>query len=136
MKDRVFIDTNILVYSISEEGEKKSKSRDIFLGEHKIFISSQTINEFINVCFRKNLLNEKKIYNVANDFMEVFEFSYIRKNTIKKAIRLKKKYAFSYWDSLMLASALESKCSIFYSEDLQHNQLIEKRLKIIDPFTK
>jgi predicted nucleic acid-binding protein len=41
---------------------------------------------------------------------------------------------YSYWDSLIIASALKNNCSICYSEDMQHGQLIEDRLKVINPF--
>jgi len=44
------------------------------------------------------------------------------------------KYFYSYFDSLMLSSALKSSCDIIYSEDMQHGQVIEKSLKIINPF--
>jgi predicted nucleic acid-binding protein len=44
------------------------------------------------------------------------------------------KYRFSYWDSLILAAALESTCSFVYSEDLQDGQRIENRLTVINPF--
>jgi len=44
------------------------------------------------------------------------------------------KYQYSFWDSLMLASALENGCSVIYSEDMQHEQIIGKKLKIINPF--
>ena len=40
----------------------------------------------------------------------------------------------TYWDSLIVATALSSECSILYSEDMQHNQLIENKLRIINPF--
>ena len=44
------------------------------------------------------------------------------------------KYKFSYWNSLIIASALQNNCTILYSEDMQHNQLIENKLRIINPF--
>ena len=39
-----------------------------------------------------------------------------------------------YWDCLILASALEHNCGILYTEDLQNGQIIEKSLKIVNPF--
>jgi predicted nucleic acid-binding protein len=43
-------------------------------------------------------------------------------------------YGFSFWDSMIVASALDNHCSVLYSEDFQHNQIIEGRLQIINPF--
>jgi predicted nucleic acid-binding protein len=40
----------------------------------------------------------------------------------------------SNWDSLIVASALESQCSILYTEDLQHGQVIDQVLTIVNPF--
>ncbi len=50
------------------------------------------------------------------------------------AIDIREKYKFQYYDSLIIATALENKCTILYSEDMQHGQIIERQLKIINPF--
>ena len=47
---------------------------------------------------------------------------------------IRSKYKYSYYDSLIIATALESKCKILYSEDMHHGQIIENSLKIINPF--
>jgi predicted nucleic acid-binding protein len=54
--------------------------------------------------------------------------------TIESCLLLKEKYRYSWWDSLILASALESECALVYSEDMQDGQLIEDRLTIKNPF--
>lgn len=51
-----------------------------------------------------------------------------------KALRLKNKYNFQYYDALIVATALENGCTILYSEDMQHNQTIENTLTIVNPF--
>lgn len=53
---------------------------------------------------------------------------------ILKAAFLRKSYNLSYWDSMIVSSALESGCTILYSEDMQSGQIVEKQLKIINPF--
>jgi predicted nucleic acid-binding protein len=50
------------------------------------------------------------------------------------AFRLRSKYAISFWDSLIVASALDNGCKLLYSEDMQHGQVIEKKLNIMNPF--
>jgi predicted nucleic acid-binding protein len=47
---------------------------------------------------------------------------------------IKEKYSYSWWDSLVLASALENSCKIIYTEDMQNGQIIENTLKIVNPF--
>jgi predicted nucleic acid-binding protein len=56
--------------------------------------------------------------------------------TILKAIDISIKSKFTYWDSLIISSALENSCIDLYSEDLNHGQIINKSLSIIDPFKK
>ncbi|SDN51183.1 PIN domain-containing protein [Desulfonauticus submarinus] len=53
---------------------------------------------------------------------------------VRKSWEIKEKYKFSYWDSLIVASALENNCSILYTEDMQDGQIIEKKLEIVNPF--
>jgi len=54
--------------------------------------------------------------------------------TIKQAWKIGNKYGYAYYDSLIIASALENDCTILYSEDLHHGQIIEERLSIMNPF--
>ena len=60
--------------------------------------------------------------------------SVITIDSIKSAWKLKKQYNLSYWDSLIVASAMENNCDILYSEDMQDRQTLEDKLKIINPF--
>ena len=53
-----------------------------------------------------------------------------------KAAEIAERYRFSFYDSVVIASALQSNCKILYSEDPQHQQVIEKQLTVINPFSK
>jgi predicted nucleic acid-binding protein len=72
------------------------------------------------------------IYHFAQDLLQ--KSSAIASEQVIKAIEIRGRYGFSYWDSLIVATALLSGCSILYSEDMQHDQVIESMLKIINPF--
>ncbi|MEY3882473.1 MAG: hypothetical protein RIQ94_3269 [Pseudomonadota bacterium] len=54
--------------------------------------------------------------------------------TIRKSAEIALRYQFSNWDSLIIAAALLAKCDILYSEDMQHNQVIDGQLTILNPF--
>jgi len=54
--------------------------------------------------------------------------------TINQAAIVAIRYQLSHWDALIVASALISGCETLYSEDLQHLQVIDDRLTIINPF--
>ena len=54
--------------------------------------------------------------------------------TIQSALNIVDQYGFSYYDCLIISSALECKSTILYSEDMNDGQIIDKKLKIINPF--
>lgn len=66
--------------------------------------------------------------------MNTFPIQAINTTEVIQALEINAKYNYSYWDSLIIATALLSKYSIIYSEDMQHNQLIENKVRIINPF--
>jgi len=133
MNDKVFIDTNILIYLLKDNTGKAEiiASR---INSSKNFISMQVVNEFCNVALRKLNFTYKTLDLTITKLSENFIISKIDISTIKKAIEIKEKYKFSYYDSAIIASALENNCSILYTEDMHHNQLIENTLKIVNPF--
>ena len=54
--------------------------------------------------------------------------------TLYKALDVRERYGFSWYDSLIVASALSAGCHRLYSEDMQHGQLIDSQLSVINPF--
>ncbi len=74
------------------------------------------------------------VWDVLDDFQSHFTINLLSYNTIRLSVQFMKQYQFSYWDSLILASALESACETLYTEDMHHDQLIEKKTRIINPF--
>jgi len=136
MKGRVFIDTNIILYSYSKTELEKSEVANGLIFETKSIISNQVTNETINILYKKYNLNSQQIEDVILELDDNFEICNFTIKTQVKALRIKEKYKYQYYDSLIIATALESGCSILYSEDMQHNQIIENRLTIINPFTK
>jgi predicted nucleic acid-binding protein len=58
----------------------------------------------------------------------------IAESTLLSACDLRETYSFSYWDSLIVAAALEAGAKLLYSEDMQHNLWIDQRLRVVNPF--
>ncbi len=138
MKDRIFIDTNVLVYIHLFDKESQDKRKALQNLMHRridaeLIINVQVINEFYNVLLRKNI-EDNVIQKKIHSQLEICLTSELSLKTVFSAWELREKYKYSYWDSLILASALENSCSIIYSEDMQHGQVIEDNLKIINPF--
>ena len=137
MPDKVFLDTNILIYSYSEDEIKKQTIANNVLEDYSenMVISKQVINELINVLFKKFKLSSNDIENVVlelDTFIPIVDFDI---TTQIKALRLKEKYKFQFYDALIVATALENGCTVLLSEDMQHHQVIDNVLTIINPFT-
>ncbi len=137
MKDRIFIDTNIFVYSAVEDTinlDKRNKAIELIQGEeYEIIVSTQVINEFYTILIR-NGISDADIQERIFEIVENAVLTNVTFKTIQYAWGIREQYKYSYWDSLIVASALENNCSILYTEDFQDGQIIEKKLKIINPF--
>jgi|JI10StandDraft_1071094.scaffolds.fasta_scaffold94146_6 predicted nucleic acid-binding protein len=136
MEDKVFIDTNIFVYSILQDDKtgKSIKSNQLLENmQEKIIISTQVINEYYNTLL-KYKIEESLIQSYILGILDEAVLSIIQMETIYRSWEIRKKHKYSYYDCLIIASALENQCSILYSEDMQNGQLIEDKLKIKNPF--
>jgi predicted nucleic acid-binding protein len=136
MPGNIFIDSNIFVYAkVEQPGCHKHELAKQFLKEleGEIIISVQVLNEFYNV-LGKYKIADMAIQESINEILKNVNLETITLDTIKTCWEIKIKYKYSYYDSLIIASALENNCFILYTEDLHHEQLIEKKLKIINPF--
>jgi len=136
MSDNVFVDTNIVVYAYSSGDLKKQAISSEILLNKECVVSTQVINEYCNVCFKKYLMQVSEILLDVNNILDNSELIRIGEATVKQALFIKDRYKYSYYDSLILSSALESGCSIVYAEDMQHGQVIENSLRIVNPFEK
>jgi len=132
--NQVFIDTNLLIYLVKDNTGKAEIVAETLETNGHIYISTQVINEFCNVAIKKLGIPKSEILLSIDKFTEKFTVSHLSVNTIKIALHIQEKYNFSYYDSLIIASTLENNGSIHYTEDMQHHQIIENSLTIINPF--
>ena len=136
MPGKVFIDSNIFIYAKVEQPDiHHHEAARKFLNaiEDEIIVSIQVLNEFYNVLARFKIA-DMVIQENINEILKNVNLVTVTLDTIKLCWQIKAKYKYSYYDSLILASALENDCSLLYSEDMHHDQLIEKKLKIVNPF--
>jgi predicted nucleic acid-binding protein len=138
MTEKVFFDTNLFIYAYTtNEPEKSDTIRSFFRKcseKTRVFISTQVLTEFYAV-MAKHRHPHEKIVEYLNELISVSTVSAVTVKTIESAIFLKGKYAYSWWDSLILSSALENGCGRVCSEDMQHGQIIEGSLFIENPFS-
>lgn len=134
MSAKCFFDTNLLVYLYSVDEPMKRRAVEQRLSETgSALISIQVVSELSNVLLRKFKLDEKEVADVINELESRFGIWPQSTATIRSALDLKAQFQFSYFDSLIVASAIESGCETLYSEDFQHGQSIGKRLRIVNP---
>jgi predicted nucleic acid-binding protein len=140
MKDKAFLDTNIIVYAHDRSsGEKHKTAKEImeYLWQSKKgVISVQVLQEFF-VCVTKKIAKPLLLRNARMilEYLSSWDVVVNDKYITLKAIDLQEKYRFSFWDSLIIQAANQSQAGILFSEDLPDGQVVAG-LKIINPFTK
>ncbi|UQB42496.1 PIN domain-containing protein [Thiomicrospira microaerophila] len=132
---KAFCDTNILIYAYSSTEAEKAERANSVLFSQPSMISTQVINEFINVGLKKLALSESQLQKAIIELSDAFYVSNFSLKTQQRALDIRTRYKLQYYDSLIVATALENECGLLFSEDMQHGLLIEKRLKIVNPFT-
>ncbi len=131
MSDNVFFDTNILVYAILDTGEKQKVAMNLLKAGGNVSI--QAVNEFCNVARKKAKLEWSAITSIVSVIKNLVDIHPIGQDENDRAAVIANEYGFSFYDSLMAASAVRHDGDILYSEDLQHNQSVVT-LTVINPF--
>lgn len=136
MQDKIFLDTNIIIYAFSEdEAKKQSIALELLESqENSVLISKQVINELANILLKKFRLSSNQVEDAILELDTIVNIVDFDLSTQIKALHIKDKYNLQFYDSLIIATALKNRCTTLYSEDMHHDMLIENRLRIIDPF--
>ena len=133
MNKKIAIDTNVLVYCHSNVEPDKQEIAIRLFALNPV-ISTQVLSEYLNVIKRRLKLPKDETMDVCLQNIELCILQPISVSTLKFARYLLDRYDFQLFDSIVVASALEADCHILYSEDLHHGLLVEKQMKIINPF--
>jgi len=139
MRDKVFLDTNILIYMFAapenkEDARKSENIRALLAGHETPVVSIQILNETANVFLQKKLISGNEIVKIIKEIIRLAEVVCLNENHVLKALELNAKYKISFYDALVVSAALTAKCTILFTEDMHHGLLIEKVLKVINPF--
>lgn len=129
-----FIDTNIWLYAFveSDDGAKSAASRNLILRSEPV-ISIQILNEICVNLLKTGAFSEDQIGQLVEAFYQKYRVIDLNKAILQSASQLRKQYSLSFWDSMVVASALVADVSVLYSEDMQHELMIEQRLQILNP---
>ena len=136
-----FIDTNLFIYQIeTEDMAKADVANRIIRGgieAGNACISFQVVQECLNTIVRKaeiSLTREQAEQYLLDSLSPLLRI-YPSISFYRRGLEIQNRYQFSFYDSLIIAAALEAGCKTLYSEDLQHGQQIEQ-LTIQNPFVE
>lgn len=132
MSGKVFIDSNIVIYAIGQASSKAHLAAPLFVGLPTI--STQVISETVNVVTRRLGMAVSDIRRLVAWLESTCAVEIITLASIHLAQDVRERNGFSWYDSLIIASALEADCGQLFSEDMQHGQVISDRLTIVNPF--
>jgi predicted nucleic acid-binding protein len=139
MSAKYFLDTNVFIYSFDvQHPGKRDRARALIktaLQNGRGCISYQVVQEFLNVATRKFVVPlstadaSAYLATVLEPLCETFGTVHL----YREALETMERWQYSFYDSLIIASAMACDCRILYTEDLQHGQTIGN-LGIINPF--
>ena len=135
---KIFIDTNILVYTLDQKNiDKRDMARKIVkkvVESHQPVISTQVIKEFYVVASNKLKADPIVVKNIIHNFhnMEIVNNDL---DLIEQAIDISILSQLSFWDSLIIAAAEKANCEYVLSEDLNSGQNY-RGIKLLNPFIK
>jgi len=139
MSDRFFLDTNIFVYSFDQTAPAKARKAAQLIRKalttQKGVISYQVVQEFFNVALRRfsqpmrTADAEQYLSTVFRPLLGVHSSPAL----YAEALHLHAQSGSSWYDSLVVVSAIQARCDLLYTEDLQHGQRFGT-LRIENPF--
>jgi predicted nucleic acid-binding protein len=139
MSDRFFLDTNVIVYAMAKAFPSKQVIASQLIREaiesRQGTVSFQVVQEFFNVAFRRSqpamtLAEAEQVLAMTFRPLLGVHSSY---SLYGRALELTRRHSISWYDSLIVAAAIEADCRILYTEDLQHGQKFDN-LRVQNPF--
>jgi len=131
--EKIFLDSNVMIYAYFKQDEKKQRVSKLLIAQNAV-ISTQVLQELTNTLHRKMRVDYSIVRPILQECIDNCELKTNTSDTVFLALDIAERYGFSFYDSLIVAAALESKCTTLYSEDMHHNQHIGN-LTIQNPFT-
>ena len=131
-----FADTNLMVYVADPtEPTKRSRLRDFLariIRHHTLVLSPQSLNEcYRAVTARRDLMPKDDARRFVGAWRPYCTAPYSFEVT-QQAWRVQDRHGFSWWDCMLLASAIMARCQVFLSEDMAHDMKVFG-MTILDP---
>jgi len=130
---KAFIDSNVLIYLLSANVNKANQAEAVVRAGGRI--SVQVLNEIANVALRKLGMPWTEINEVLALIRSICPLEPLAIETHDRGKLVSERYGLSVYDAMIVAAALLAGCETLYSEDMQDDLLIERQLRICNPFT-
>jgi predicted nucleic acid-binding protein len=132
------IDTNILLYAVdASEATKQDRAFEVFerlLDSGSGALSVQVLGEFFSVAtgVRRRLLSVQDAEEYVRDYVAAWPVLDLTRDIQAQAMLIVRRYEISYWDALVVATAVVNSLAFVLTEDLQDGQIIEG-VRIVNP---
>jgi predicted nucleic acid-binding protein len=127
-----FLDSNVLVYAFTTDARAPIAQDLLARG---CSLNVQILNEFANVARRKLGMSWTQLRDALADIRTFCPAVHSLTIDIHSdALRLAQRHGFSIFDALVVAAALRAGCSTLWSEDMQHGLMVDRRLRLLNPF--
>ena len=131
MSAKPFLDTNVILYLLSEDMTKADRAEALLAQGGTV--SVQVLNKAANVMTRKLKMDLDEVGDILAGVRHFCEVVPVTIEIHVQALAITRRFGFSIYDSLIVSAAIAAKCAVLYSEDLQHGQQVGDQLKIINP---
>jgi predicted nucleic acid-binding protein len=129
-----FVDTNIWVYAhLKAPGDvRHARALALVQGRAGLVISPQVVAEYYSVMLRHAQTDAWIQANLRAMFART-RLQPANAEVLSTALDLRNRHGFSFWDCQIAAAALQARCTSLLTEDLQHGQVLDERLRVINP---
>lgn len=128
----VFLDTNVLLYLLSGDARKADQAETLVAKGGTI--SVQVLNEFASVATRKLRMPVAEVRQCLETIRVICNVVPLTEPVHERGMALSERYQLPIHDSMIAAAALESGCTTLWSEDFQDRMVMEKQLRVRNPF--
>lgn len=131
-----FIDTNIWLYAFndSQDAQKTRLAKRVIRQTPHLSISTQVVNEVCYTMLRKFGAEETGLQKLIRSFYRKYIVIAVDRAIMVQASHLRLQYHFSYWDGVIVSSALYAGATRLYSEDMHDGLVVNGQLTILNPF--
>jgi predicted nucleic acid-binding protein len=127
-----FFDTNILLHVASEDAVKADRTETIIADGGAI--SMQVLNELANVARHRMRMSWTDTHRFLSTLRGLLTIYPVTLETHETGLALAEWYGLSIYDAMIAASAFHADCDTLWSEDMQHGMVLNKRLRVVNPF--